>query len=135
MHPCVVIIAKSTKKKESRHSSFSLRAHKASALFDQMEFLSPNYLSARNSDQGSTSQRGSFQREYTPIRSAVDSVTYIADHLRNEEADQQVIEDWKYVSVVMDRVFLTLFTSACVIGTGLIILMAPTIYDTTKPLA
>jgi hypothetical protein len=55
-----------------------------------MEFLSPNYLSARNSDQGSTSQRGSFQREYTPIRSAVDSVTYIADHLRNEEADQQV---------------------------------------------
>uniref|UniRef100_A0A158P935 Neur_chan_LBD domain-containing protein n=1 Tax=Angiostrongylus cantonensis TaxID=6313 RepID=A0A158P935_ANGCA len=46
-----------------------------------------------------------------------------------------VIEDWKYVSVVMDRVFLLLFTFACALGTVLIIARAPSIYDTTVPLA
>lgn len=47
----------------------------------------------------------------------------------------EVIEDWKYVSVVMDRIFLIAFTTACAVGTGVIILRAPSIYDTTKPLA
>jgi hypothetical protein len=32
----------------------------------------------------------SFQREQSPLRSAVDSVTFIAEHFRREEADQQV---------------------------------------------
>uniref|UniRef100_A0A0N4ZYX2 Acetylcholine receptor subunit alpha-type unc-38 n=1 Tax=Parastrongyloides trichosuri TaxID=131310 RepID=A0A0N4ZYX2_PARTI len=72
---------------------------------------------------------------YTPIQSAVDSVTYIADHLRNEEENQQVIEDWKYVSVVMDRIFLMLFTFSCITGIIAIILRAPTIYDKTEALA
>uniref|UniRef100_A0A7E4US16 Acetylcholine receptor subunit alpha-type unc-63 n=1 Tax=Panagrellus redivivus TaxID=6233 RepID=A0A7E4US16_PANRE len=126
-------LAVAGKKKESR-PSFSVRTrdHNFSALFDQMDFLSPNYLP---SEQGSSSQRSSFQKDYNPMKSAVDSVTYIADHLRNEKEDQQVIEDWKYVSVVMDRVFLLVFTIACVVGTLLIIFRAPNIYDTTEALA
>uniref|UniRef100_A0A1I7W8U1 Acetylcholine receptor subunit alpha-type unc-63 n=1 Tax=Heterorhabditis bacteriophora TaxID=37862 RepID=A0A1I7W8U1_HETBA len=59
----------------------------------------------------------SYCREVSPVRSAVESVAYIADHLRSEEEDKQVIEDWKYVSVVMDRIFLLLFTFACALGT------------------
>ncbi|KAK6009333.1 hypothetical protein OSTOST_25760 [Ostertagia ostertagi] len=74
-------------------------------------------------------------RDVSPVRSAVESVAYIADHLKNEEDDKQVIEDWKYVSVVMDRVFLLLFTFACAFGTIVIIARAPSIYDTTVPLA
>ncbi|VDM55526.1 unnamed protein product, partial [Angiostrongylus costaricensis] len=76
-----------------------------------------------------------FCSDVSPVRSAVESVAYIADHLKNEEDDKQVIEDWKYVSVVMDRVFLLLFTFACALGTVLIIARAPSIYDTTVPLA
>jgi nicotinic acetylcholine receptor len=47
----------------------------------------------------------------------------------------QVIEDWKFVAMVLDRMFLLLFTMLCAGGTMTIVLRAPTIYDTTEPLA
>ena len=69
----------------------------------------------------------------------------------------QVIEDWKYVSVVLDRIFLITFTVktkdhnhnqsirgicqiifyfkvVCFLGCVLIIFRAPTIYDRTPAL-
>lgn len=46
----------------------------------------------------------------------------------------QVEEDWKYVAMVIDRIFLWIFTFACVIGTALIIFQAPALYDYTKPI-
>lgn len=41
----------------------------------------------------------------------------------------QVIEDWKYVAMVLDRLFLWIFTVACMVGTAGIILAAPSLYD------
>jgi nicotinic acetylcholine receptor len=46
----------------------------------------------------------------------------------------QVEEDWKYVAMVLDRLFLWIFSVACIMGTCLIILQAPSLYDTTKPI-
>ena len=46
----------------------------------------------------------------------------------------QICEDWKYVAMVLDRLFLWLFCSACVIGTGAIFLQAPAIYDDSNPI-
>lgn len=43
-------------------------------------------------------------------------------------------EDWKYVAMVLDRIFLWFFTIACFFGTALIILQAPSLYDETKPI-
>lgn len=48
--------------------------------------------------------------------------------------DLQVEEDWKYMAMVLDRLFLWIFTVACVLGTALIILQAPSLYDTTRPI-
>ncbi|VDN81648.1 unnamed protein product [Brugia pahangi] len=112
------------------------RDHTVSALFDQMDFLSPAYRSSfctMRSHDGSSF--ASFQKEVTPVMSAVDSVTFIASHMKDDKNGQQIIEDWKYISVVMDRLFLILFTTACMIGSILIILRAPTLYDTTIALA
>jgi len=41
----------------------------------------------------------------------------------------QIKEDWKYIALVLDRLFLWLFTTACTVGTLGIIFQAPTIYD------
>lgn len=46
----------------------------------------------------------------------------------------QVEEDWKYVAMVLDRLFLWLFALACVFGTAAIILQAPSLYDNTQPI-
>ena len=41
----------------------------------------------------------------------------------------QVSEDWKYVAMVVDRLFLWVFVIICVVGTCTIILDAPLIKD------
>ena len=46
----------------------------------------------------------------------------------------QVKEDWKYVAMVLDRLFLWLFTAACLSGIGFILLRAPSLYDLRKPM-
>lgn len=46
----------------------------------------------------------------------------------------QVIDDWKYVALVLDRILLWLFTFACIAGTCGIILVAPSLYDKRTPL-
>ena len=46
----------------------------------------------------------------------------------------QVEEDWKYVAMVLDRLFLWIFTITCIVGSGLILFQAPSLYDTTEPI-
>lgn len=46
----------------------------------------------------------------------------------------QVEEDWKYVAMVLDRLFLWIFTITCIVGSGLILFQAPSLYDTTQPI-
>jgi len=68
------------------------------------------------------------------MRAALRGVEYIAQHIKNQDKDNEVIEDWKFVAMVLDRLFLWLFTLACVMGTGGIILRAPSIYDMREPI-
>ncbi|RWS22340.1 nicotinic acetylcholine receptor alpha4 subunit-like protein [Leptotrombidium deliense] len=75
------------------------------------------------------------QDVYSPeVQKAIESILFIADHLRKEDEDNNVIEDWKYVAMVLDRLFLWLFSVACVVGTCGIILQAPSLYDETCPI-
>ncbi len=46
----------------------------------------------------------------------------------------QVIEDWKFIAMVLDRLFLFLFMAACLLGTGGIIFRAPSLYDMREPI-
>ncbi|XP_038865164.1 neuronal acetylcholine receptor subunit alpha-2-like [Salvelinus namaycush] len=48
---------------------------------------------------------------------ALEGVTYIAEHLRAEDQDFSVKEDWKYVAMVIDRIFLWMFIIVCLLGT------------------
>uniref|UniRef100_A0A8K9WQW1 Cholinergic receptor, nicotinic, alpha 2a (neuronal) n=1 Tax=Oncorhynchus mykiss TaxID=8022 RepID=A0A8K9WQW1_ONCMY len=48
---------------------------------------------------------------------ALEGVMYIAEHLRAEDQDFSVKEDWKYVAMVIDRIFLWMFIIVCLLGT------------------
>uniref|UniRef100_A0A668AI67 Cholinergic receptor nicotinic beta 4 subunit n=1 Tax=Myripristis murdjan TaxID=586833 RepID=A0A668AI67_9TELE len=51
------------------------------------------------------------------VKEAVDGVRFVADHMMGDDDDQSVIEDWKYVAMVVDRMFLWIFVIVCVVGT------------------
>uniref|UniRef100_A0A667Y402 Cholinergic receptor, nicotinic, alpha 4b n=1 Tax=Myripristis murdjan TaxID=586833 RepID=A0A667Y402_9TELE len=48
------------------------------------------------------------------MQRAIEGVQYIADHLKAEDADFS--EDWKYVAMVIDRIFLWMFVLVCILG-------------------
>ncbi|CAF91943.1 unnamed protein product, partial [Tetraodon nigroviridis] len=50
------------------------------------------------------------------MQRAIEGVQYIADHLRAEDSDFSVKEDWKYVAMVIDRIFLWMFILVCILG-------------------
>nr|WOX02238.1 nicotinic acetylcholine receptor alpha 8 subunit transcript variant X1 [Megalurothrips usitatus] len=68
------------------------------------------------------------------VLSALQGVCFIAQHIKDADKDKEVVEDWKYVSMVLDRLFLIIFTVACLAGTGGIIFQAPSLYDTRVPI-
>lgn len=61
-------------------------------------------------------------------------VRLIAEHTKMLEESTKVKEDWKYVAMVLDRLFLWIFTLAVLVGTAGIILQAPTLYDDRMPI-
>ncbi|ODM91301.1 Acetylcholine receptor subunit beta-like 2 [Orchesella cincta] len=74
-------------------------------------------------------------RQYSPeVLAALQSVQFIAQHIKDEDKDNEVIEDWKYVAMVLDRFFLWVFTLACILGTCGILFQAPSLYDTRTPI-
>ncbi|XP_071442265.1 acetylcholine receptor subunit alpha-like [Hetaerina americana] len=84
---------------------------------------------------GSTRRRRPHHWHHCPeLHKAIDGVRFIADHTKREEDSTRVKEDWKYVAMVLDRLFLWIFTLAVLVGTAGIILQAPTLYDDRIPI-
>ncbi|XP_050292921.1 acetylcholine receptor subunit beta-like 2 [Anthonomus grandis grandis] len=74
------------------------------------------------------------QKSLSPnVLAALEGVRFIAQHIRDADKDNEIIEDWKFVSMVLDRFFLWVFTIACFGGTAGIICQAPSLYDTRIP--
>ncbi|KAL3998440.1 Acetylcholine receptor subunit alpha-type unc-38 [Acanthocheilonema viteae] len=65
---------------------------------------------------------------------AFENICFIAELLKKKDKDAKVDEDWNYVAMVLDRLFLLLFSIACFSGTITILLQAPTLYDTRQPI-
>uniref|UniRef100_A0A3Q3VY14 Uncharacterized protein n=1 Tax=Mola mola TaxID=94237 RepID=A0A3Q3VY14_MOLML len=49
------------------------------------------------------------------IKQAIESVKYIAENMRTRNKAKE--DDWKYVAMVIDRIFLWVFVTVCVLGT------------------
>nr|AAQ75737.1 nicotinic acetylcholine receptor alpha 1 subunit [Nilaparvata lugens] len=73
----------------------------------------------------------SFDKPSHEMEKTIFDARFIAQHVKNKDKFESVEEDWKYVAMVLDRLFLWIFTIACVMGTAIILLQAPSLYDTT----
>ncbi|KAK1886902.1 Neuronal acetylcholine receptor subunit alpha-3 [Dissostichus eleginoides] len=51
------------------------------------------------------------------VKQAIESVKYIAENMRSRNKAKEVEDDWKYVAMVIDRIFLWVFVTVCVLGT------------------
>ncbi|CAF0735292.1 unnamed protein product [Rotaria sp. Silwood1] len=93
-----------------------------------------------DNDNNTTNERKPIEYSNEPslypneIKKAFDGLKCIATHMKIEDEEKKVKEEWKFVALVIDRLFLYIFTTACVAGTCGIILQAPSIYDYRKPI-
>ncbi|XP_054569288.1 neuronal acetylcholine receptor subunit alpha-5 [Eptesicus fuscus] len=68
-----------------------------------------------------------------PLGAALDAIRYIARHTVKENAVREVVEDWKFIAQVLDRLFLWTFLLVSVVGS--LGLFAPVIYKWATVLA
>ncbi|KAH8360040.1 hypothetical protein KR093_010255, partial [Drosophila rubida] len=88
-----------------------------------------------NGMQHSVDSDNVIPRNLTPeVLQALRAVRFIAQHIKDADKDNEIVEDWKFVSMVLDRFFLWLFTLSCVFGTFAIICQSPSLYDTRAPI-
>ncbi|XP_036390624.1 neuronal acetylcholine receptor subunit alpha-5 [Megalops cyprinoides] len=92
----------------------------------------PRGLSGGQGGKGNGNMGGS-AFETTPLLSprnnlqaALDSIRYITHHVVKENEVREVVQDWKFVAQVLDRVFLWTFLLVSVLGSAL--LFIPVIY-------
>jgi hypothetical protein len=62
-------------------------------------------------------------------KKALEAVTFIAAHLKNEDDYSEILDDWRYVASVIDRLQLYLFLAIIIAGTVGILIHAPHIFD------
>merc|ERR1712141_892776 len=96
--------------------------------------LATSYL-AYSDYEARLSKADQIDREINPaIERATNALKFVAQHVKNEDSFNSYADDWKYVAMVLDRILLWMFTIACVVGTGGIIMAAPSHYDARKPI-
>ncbi|XP_072321534.1 neuronal acetylcholine receptor subunit beta-4 [Eucyclogobius newberryi] len=96
----------------SAFSTPGLKKMSASLRYNRKGDYGPSdFTSAQDLHQRSTSDWAS------DVREAVNGVRFVAEHMMGDDDDQSVIEDWKYVAMVVDRLFLWIFVIVCIVGT------------------
>ncbi|RXN21504.1 acetylcholine receptor subunit beta-like protein [Labeo rohita] len=67
------------------------------------------------------------------LKSAIAAITYMAEQLKKQDVDDTMTDDWQYIAVVLDRLFLWLFVIITTLGTLAMFLDASFNYTPDKP--
>ncbi|CAL2050351.1 unnamed protein product [Caenorhabditis brenneri] len=83
------------------------------------------------SKQTPTRKEGSCSEEKlsSDAKKAIEAIEYITTHLTHDNAFKRQREEWKFVSVVIDRLLLYLFFGVTTGGTMGILLSAPNVFE------
>ncbi|XP_064607591.1 acetylcholine receptor subunit alpha-like 1 isoform X2 [Liolophura sinensis] len=85
-------------------------------------------------DDGTYTKLRQVQRYPPEVDEALKGVVFIFDRMKKDDEEEEEKRDWKYVAMVMDRLFLYIFTLACFLGATCIFLTAPSLYDAREPM-
>ncbi|MFH4973770.1 hypothetical protein AB6A40_000479 [Gnathostoma spinigerum] len=95
-----------------------------------LNYVDTTNVMETNLDEPSKSTEDlSFERLLSDVKTVVDSIAFIAEHMKAELSDKKVRDDWKYVSMVIDRLLLVVFFGITLGGTVGIIFSAPHVFD------
>ncbi|KAK6110079.1 Neurotransmitter-gated ion-channel ligand binding domain family protein [Brugia pahangi] len=75
----------------------------------------------------------SLSYERNSISKLLQQIQFIADHFRINKEEAEISDEWIFAAMILDRLFLILF-SVLNVGTLLILLEAPSLYDTRSPM-
>ena len=108
--------------------------------------LPPSYEKVENTSFSNQNQSSSKASKKSPdpkkvkqkvndliFMNLIRQVKFIAEHFRRNEEESEEANDWMFLSMVLDRLFLIIF-SILNAGAFLVILQAPSLYDTREPL-
>nr|XP_019606806.1 PREDICTED: neuronal acetylcholine receptor subunit beta-4 [Rhinolophus sinicus] len=96
------------------HPASSSNLYRGSAYFVSPSSAAPKSPTSRIPRDARLPSSGRFQQD---VHEALEGVCFIAQHMKSDDQDQSVVEDWKYVAMVIDRLFLWVFVVVCVLGT------------------
>ncbi|XP_033610438.1 acetylcholine receptor subunit alpha-L1 isoform X2 [Cryptotermes secundus] len=83
---------------------------------------------------GSLSDVGTRKKYPFELEKAIHNVMFIQHHMQRQDEFDAEDQDWGFVAMVLDRLFLWIFTIASIVGTFAILCEAPALYDDTKPI-
>ncbi|CAF0748630.1 unnamed protein product [Rotaria sordida] len=67
------------------------------------------------------------------LKMTADHVAYIAKQIENAQIEKEIVEEWRFIALILDRFFLIIFVSVSLIGTLGSLLKAPSLYNSTPP--
>ncbi|KAL7728485.1 hypothetical protein ACLKA6_012500 [Drosophila palustris] len=89
----------------------------------------PSVLSGLDDSMSDVAARKKYPFE---LEKAIHNVMFIQHHMQRQDEFNAEDQDWGFVAMVMDRLFLWLFMIASLVGTFVILGEAPSLYDDTK---
>ncbi|CAF0790530.1 unnamed protein product [Rotaria sp. Silwood1] len=67
------------------------------------------------------------------LKMTADHVAYIAKQIENAQIEKEIVEEWRFIALILDRFFLIIFVSVSLIGTLGSLLKAPSLYKSNPP--
>ncbi|XP_028834136.1 cholinergic receptor, nicotinic, beta 1 (muscle) like isoform X3 [Denticeps clupeoides] len=67
------------------------------------------------------------------LKSAIAAITYIAEQLKKQDTEDTMTDDWQYIAIVVDRLFLWIFVITTTLGTLAMFLDASFNYTPDQP--
>ncbi|XP_060527785.1 acetylcholine receptor subunit alpha-L1 [Cylas formicarius] len=89
----------------------------------------PSIFSGMDESDSGTRRKYPFELE-----KAIHNVMFIQHHIQRQDQFNAEDQDWGFVAMVLDRLFLWIFIITSLVGTVSILCEAPSLYDDTKPI-